>query len=58
MAKKTRELTSGTIWTQIVSFAIPLLLASLIQLLYNFVKHLCMRFNLSFVALLQKGTTL
>ena len=35
----TRELTSGTIWKQIVQFAIPLLLASLIQLLYNFVNQ-------------------
>ena len=40
MAKTTRELTSGTIWKQIVSFAIPLLLASLIQLLYNFVNQI------------------
>ena len=40
MAKSTRELTSGTIWKQIVSFAVPLLLASLIQLLYNFVNQI------------------
>jgi putative MATE family efflux protein len=39
VAKSTRELTKGTIWKQIVSFAIPLLLASLIQLLYNFVNQ-------------------
>ena len=39
MSKTTRELTSGTIWKQIVSFALPLLFASLIQLLYNFVNQ-------------------
>ena len=40
MAKSTRELTKGTIWKQIVSFALPLLFASLIQLLYNFVNQI------------------
>ena len=40
MAQGTRDLTSGVIWKQIVSFAIPLLLASLIQLLYNFVNQI------------------
>ena len=39
MAKTTREFSSGVIWKQIVSFAIPLLLASLVQLLYNFVNQ-------------------
>ncbi len=39
MAKKTRELTSGTIWKQVVGFALPLLAASLVQLLYNFVNQ-------------------
>ena len=39
MAQGTRELTSGTVWKQIVSFALPLLFASLIQLLYNFVNQ-------------------
>ena len=40
MAQSTRELTSGTIWKQILSFAVPLLLASLVQLLYNFVNQI------------------
>ena len=39
MADKTKELTSGTIWKQVVSFALPLLAASLVQLLYNFVNQ-------------------
>ena len=39
MAKKTKELTSGTIWKQVVGFALPLLAASLVQLLYNFVNQ-------------------
>ena len=39
MAQSTRELTSGTIWKQVVSFALPLLAASLVQLLYNFVNQ-------------------
>ena len=39
MAKTTRELTKGTIWKQVVAFALPLLAASLIQLLYNFVNQ-------------------
>ena len=39
MAKTTRELTSGTIWKQVVAFALPLLAASLVQLLYNFVNQ-------------------
>ena len=39
MAKTTRELTSGTIWKQVVGFALPLLAASLVQLLYNFVNQ-------------------
>lgn len=39
MAHKTRELTSGTIWKQVVAFALPLLAASLIQLLYNFINQ-------------------
>ena len=39
MADKTKELTSGTIWKQVVGFALPLLAASLVQLLYNFVNQ-------------------
>ena len=39
MAKTTKDLTKGVIWKQIVSFAVPLLLASLVQLLYNFVNQ-------------------
>lgn len=39
MAKSTKELTSGTIWKQVVGFALPLLAASLVQLLYNFVNQ-------------------
>ena len=39
MATSTKELTSGTIWKQVVSFALPLLAASLVQLLYNFVNQ-------------------
>ena len=34
-----RRLTSGTIWKQVVAFALPLLAASLVQLLYNFVNQ-------------------
>lgn len=43
MAKSTKELTSGTIWKQVVSFALPLLAASLVQLLYNFVNQVFAR---------------
>ncbi len=39
MAESTKELTSGTIWKQVVGFALPLLAASLVQLLYNFVNQ-------------------
>ena len=39
MSKSTKELTSGTIWKQVVGFALPLLAASLVQLLYNFVNQ-------------------
>lgn len=39
MADSTKELTSGTIWKQVVGFALPLLAASLVQLLYNFVNQ-------------------
>ncbi len=39
MAQTGRGLTSGVIWKQIVLFALPLLAASLIQLLYNFVNQ-------------------
>ena len=37
--EKMKGLTSGTIWKQVVSFALPLLAASLVQLLYNFVNQ-------------------
>lgn len=40
MAAKTKELISGTIWKQVVSFALPLLAAGLVQLLYNFVNQI------------------
>lgn len=40
MAAKTKELTKGTIWKQVVSFALPLLAASMVQLLYNFVNQI------------------
>lgn len=35
MSTRTKDLTEGTIWRQLVSFALPLLGSSLIQQLYN-----------------------
>lgn len=32
---KTTDLTTGTIWKRLLFFAIPLLLSSLVQQLYN-----------------------